>query len=83
MKSALATIAFGLALGPAPGLAQSVPETALPAAPAVVLPDGPLPVGEATNLVFLAPLVGGLLGVAALAGGGGGATGSTTSTVNR
>lgn len=57
------------------------PIGAAPAAtPGTVLPGGALPVGAATNLVFLAPAVAGALGVAALAGGGGGGTNSTTST---
>ncbi|MBZ4022906.1 hypothetical protein CKO11_10585 [Rhodobacter sp. TJ_12] len=52
--------------------------------PIVPLPGGQLPVGQATNIVFLAPLLAGTVaGVAALAGGGGGggnATGTTSST---
>lgn len=95
MKSALVPLALLLALGVDPAHAQALQgagpceDPALlrnadgTCGPAVVLPDGQLPVGEATNLVFLAPVVGGLLGVAALAGAGGGSTGSTPSTVNK
>ncbi|MFD2175822.1 hypothetical protein [Rhodobacter lacus] len=46
--------------------------------PIITLPNGDLPVNQATNLVFFAPL--GALAIAALAGsgGGGGAANSTT-----
>jgi len=52
--------------------------------PAVTLPDGTaaLPAGEATNFAFIAPLVGGLLGIGALAAGGSKSPNSTPSTTS-
>ena len=82
MKAALVLAVFGLVALAGPALAQSAPKTDEEAPkPAVVLPEGDLPVGRATNLVFLLPLLGGVAGLAALsAGGGGGGTSSTPST---
>lgn len=75
MKHLLAFATLALSLGASPAFSQETPPP-----PAVVLPDGALlPVGEATNLVFIAPLVGGLL---AILFSGGGSTSSTTSTTN-
>lgn len=56
-------------------------QDATPEAPAVALPETVAPTQEATNLVFLAPILGGALGLAALAGGGGGGQ-ATVSTTN-
>ena len=92
MKRAFALFACCLALSGVPAWAEAPvkkaecddPNTVKKAdgtcGPAVVLPGGALPAGQATNLVFLAPAVAGALGVAALAGAGGGGTNSTTST---
>lgn len=87
MRSAVVLAVLGsLALTiPAPALAQSAPKTGSQtekdeSKPAVVLPEGDLPVGRATNLVFLLPLLGGVAGLAALSAGGGG--GSSTPSTN-
>ena len=89
MKHILAFAAIALSLSMSPVLSQTVPPDDQcddevqanndPDCPAVVLPEGGLPVGQATNLVFLAPVVGGLLALGAL---GGGSSNSTTSTVS-
>lgn len=52
--------------------------------PAVNLgnPGGQQPTGQATNFAFIAPIVGGVLGIGALAAGGGGNAGATPSTTN-
>lgn len=82
MKSTFVLAALGVLALTVPAVAETptAPQEKKPK-PAVVLPQGELPTGRATNLVFLAPALGGLLGLAALAGGGGtSSTGATTST---
>jgi len=75
MKHLIACSAIIMALSIVPALSQNVP------APEVTLPpDGELPLGEATNFVFIAPILGGLLAVGALAGGSASSTTSTVST---
>ncbi|ADE85695.1 hypothetical protein [Rhodobacter capsulatus] len=81
MKSAVVLALLGSLALTAPALAQSAPKTEKDETkPAVVLPEGDLPVGRATNLVFLLPLLGGVAGLAALSAGGGG--GSSTPSTN-
>lgn len=96
MNRNLLVIATGLALSMTPAFAEvtkpvssTKPTSANSAAttapnPTVTLPpDGAeLPTGVATNFAFIAPIVGGILGVGALAAGGGGGTSSTPSTTN-
>lgn len=86
MKFAFALAFLSLALGAGAVSAEEAPVAGNPPpaapAPGVVLQGGALPAGAATNLVFLAPVVAGALGVAALAGAGGGGTNSTTSTTS-
>lgn len=93
MKHLFAFVAVALSLSVSPVLSQTVlpdgecDESAQvagvantdPDCPAVVLPEGGLPVGEATNLAFIAPVVGAFFALGAL---GGSSTGSTTSTVS-
>jgi hypothetical protein len=80
MKHLFTFAAIALSLGVSPAFSQDAVPPNDDDNPAVVLPaDGLLPVGEATNLVFIAPLAGGIL---ALFLGGGGGTISTTSTVS-
>lgn len=97
MNRNLLLIATGLALSitpafaevPKPGntvqppAANGTPPTT-PPNPAVKLPPGggALPAGVATNFAFIAPVVGGFLGIGALAAGGGGNAGATPSTTN-
>lgn len=96
MNRNLLVIATGLALSMTPAFAEA-PKPGTPANPPVVngapvpagnpvvtLPPGggALPVGVASNFAFIAPIVGGVLGIGALAAGGGGSTNSTPSTNN-
>lgn len=92
MAKSILIVALGTALFATPLLAQQavqppaqVPPTAnapggAPGGPNVALPPGPLPVGQATNLAFIAPVAGIVLGGLAAAGGGGGTSGTTSST---
>lgn len=83
MRHFLAVTVMCFALNPIASIAQTAPDTGCApdanCAPSVVLKDAPLPVGEATNFIFIAPAIAGLLGVVAASGGGG--SNSTPSTV--
>lgn len=80
MKHLFTFAALALSLGISPALSQGTAPPDDSDKPAVVLPaDGLLPVGEATNFVAIAPIVGGLL---AIVFGGGGSTSTTTSTTS-
>lgn len=78
MKKISLLAVAALALGVSGAFAQD----AQTETPAVALPDAIAPTQEATDFVFLAPIIGGVLGVAALAGAGGGGGQATVSTTN-